>query len=110
MDVAQMGFDFSVRIAELVRYLRESGDFPLGDQLLECGVGVGLACRRLNRDDGSPPGGEAERAIELLQESDYLLEMAVRAGYLAQRQSVYVREDARTLSDLICELSGRKNK
>lgn len=108
MDVAQKGFDFSVRIAELVRFLREDGrDFPLEDQLLECGVGVGLACRALAEDGGRPPGGGAERVLELLQESDYLLEMAVRAGYLTQRQSVHIREDARTLLEQISEMNGR---
>lgn len=108
MSITQKSFDFSVRIAELVRYLRENGkEFPLANQLLECGVGIGLACRQLS-DSNKPPDDAASRAASLLREADYLLEMAVRSGYLSQRQSIYVREDAQVLLDQVIDQIGEE--
>ena len=82
------GLDFSVRIGELVRYLRENGQgFPLCDRLLFCGVNTGLYIRR----------GKTKEAAELIGEADYIIEMAVVAGYLTQRQDVHIRSDCENL-------------
>ena len=45
-SLKEKGLDFSMRIGELVRYLRENGQgFPLCDRLLFCGVNTGLYIR-----------------------------------------------------------------
>ena len=44
MDIAERAYDYSVRVAELVRYLKaEEKDFPLSDKLLDCAVSAGLS-------------------------------------------------------------------
>ena len=82
MDIADQAYDLSVRLAEIVRYLKEDGQtFPLGDKLLESGIAAGLSAR-----EGCWPTCAREVA-----QADYILEMAVRSGYLTTRQSLPVR-------------------
>lgn len=93
MNVIQAGFDYSIRIAELVRHLRcDEKGFPLCDELLKCGVDAGLLLRQ--------PHG-AGPAADCLDRADYLLEMAVYAGYLTERQTERIRENGRNLMQLI---------
>jgi hypothetical protein len=88
VSLEKNSFDFSIRIAELVRYLREDGKgFPLCERLLFCGVNAGLCIR----------GGRKREAAELLEEADYIIEMAVAAGYLTPRQDVHIRADCGNL-------------
>ena len=97
MTLMEKGFDYSVRIAELVRFLREEGGgFPLDEKLLTCGVEVGLACR-------VPEKQGARRAADCLREADYLIEMAAKAGYLSEQQTVHIREDGRRLLKMLEE-------
>jgi len=94
MDIAARAYDFSVRIAELVKYLREDQkDFPLSERLLSCGVGAGLALRANDR----------EKAVDSLREADYLLEMAVKSGYLKEIQSKHIRQEGRELLAILEE-------
>ncbi|MBU9726226.1 four helix bundle protein [Diplocloster modestus] len=77
MDVQELAYDFSVRIAEIVRYLKEEGqEFPLSGKLLDCGVGAGLAARKNSR----------KQAADCVKQADYILEMAQKSGYLTERQ------------------------
>ena len=87
--------EYPLRVTELVRFLREDGGgFPLADRLLQCGVAVGMACR--TGPDGAVPDDPAE-AVRHLKEIDYILDMAVRAGYLSERQSRLILQDGRAL-------------
>ena len=82
------GIEFSVRIAELVKYLREDGkEFQLSDRLLSCGVTVGLLMR----------SGKYNEAAKLITEADYIIEMAIVAGYLTSKQGVHIRADCENL-------------
>ena len=84
--------DFSIRIGELVRYLRENGQgFPLCDRLLSCGVNAGLSIRE----------GRTSEAAKLIEEADYIIEMAVVAGYLRTKQDVHIRADCKDLLEAI---------
>lgn len=95
MDLARASMDYSIRITELVKYLREEGkDFPLCDELLHCGVEAGMLLRE-------PP--DRPRAPALLKRADYLLEMAAVAGYLTPRQTSRIRADGQRLMELIRE-------
>ena len=48
MDRSNDAFDFAIRVAELVRYLREKPDrFPLAAEMLAAGVRAGMAARYL---------------------------------------------------------------
>lgn len=84
MGIADSVYDFSVRVAEIVRYLKEDGGgFPLCDKLLDCGVKAGISAR----------GGNREAAADYVRQADYILEMAVKSGYLTERQSLPVRKE-----------------
>ncbi len=88
MTTAERAYDFSVRIAECVRYLREDEkDFPLCDKLLDCGVSAGIAVRR----------GDKKAAAEYVTQADYILEMAARSGYMTATQTKQIRADAKKL-------------
>jgi len=92
MNITDKGVDFAVRIAELVRYLRDDGKgFPLCERLLDCGVSAGLSCR----------AGKKNEAAERVRQVDYIVEMAVKAGYLTQTQSVHIRADCDSLLKLL---------
>ena len=95
----EQGLDFSMRIGELVRYLRENGQgFPLCDRLLFCGVNSGLYIR----------GGKTREATELIKEADYIIEMAVVAGYLTSKQDVHIRTDCENLLKTLNDSIGGK--
>ena len=86
------GINFSVRVAELARYLREDDRcFPLADRLLSCGVDAGLAMRLNDRS----------AAAELVERTGFIIEMAVTAGYLTPRQGVHVRADCEELLKIL---------
>lgn len=88
MGTAEKAYDFSVRIAEIVRYLKaDDREFPLSDRLLGCGVSAGLSVRE----------GEWKAAAEWVRQTDYIIEMAVRGGYLTGRQGLPIREECAAL-------------
>jgi hypothetical protein len=90
-----------MRIGELVRHLRENGQgFPLCGRLLFCGVNTGLYIRR----------GKMKEAAELVEEADYIIEMAVVAGYLTQYQDKHIRADCENLLKMIEENTGGQTK
>jgi hypothetical protein len=100
-SLKEKGLDFSMRIGELVRHLRENGQgFPLCDRLLFCGVNTGLYIRR----------GKTKEAAELIEIADYIIEMAVVAGYLTQRQDVHIRADCESLLETLNEKIGGQTK
>lgn len=82
MEIQESAYDLSVRIAEAVRYLKEVGrEFPLGEKLLDCGVKAGISTRE----------GDLISAADYVRQADYILEMAVKSGYLSERQSLPIR-------------------
>ncbi|MCL2120754.1 MAG: hypothetical protein FWH28_00710 [Clostridiales bacterium] len=100
-SLKEKGLDFSMRIGELVRYLRENGQgFPLCDRLLVCGVNTGMFIRR----------GNPKEAAELVEEADYIIEVAVVAGYLTQRQDIHIRADCESLLKTLNEKLGGQTK
>lgn len=91
-NIGQSVYGLSVRIAEIVRYLKEAGEnFPLDDKLLDCGVRAGISARE----------GGLKAAAEYVRQADYILEMAVKSGYLSERQSLPVRAEC---AGLLAEL------
>ena len=97
MTFIEKGFDFSIRIGELVRYLRENGGgFPLCDRLLFCGVNAGMNIRN----------GKIVKAAELVEEADYIVEMAVVAGYLTSHQDKHIRADCESLLKMLRVTTG----
>ena len=92
MNLKNKDIDFSMRIGELVRYLRETGQgFPLCDRLLFCGVNAGMCIR----------SGKTSEAAEFIEEADYIIEMAVVAGYLTTHQDVHIRADCNNLLKML---------
>jgi len=106
--IQERGFDFSIRIAELVQFLRtDKLDFPLCERLLSCGVETGLVSRALIQGDVNCEEDTSEReinrkrALTLIMEADYIIEMAQVAGYLTKEQCVHIRTDCKTLLELL---------
>lgn len=98
----QLAAEYPLRLTELVRYLRENGGgFPLTERLLQCSVAVGMGCRA--GGDGRTPA-DGTQAICVLREVDYIIDMAVRAGYLSELQSRLILQDGR---QLLTELEGK---
>jgi pentose-5-phosphate-3-epimerase len=92
VSIEKKGFDFSIRVAELVRYLREDGkSFPLCERLLFCGVNAGQFIRK----------GKNREATELVKEADYILELAVSAGYVTKVQSEHIRSNCENLLKIL---------
>jgi hypothetical protein len=101
-ELREKGFDFSIRIAELVQFLRtDQRGFPLCERLLDCGVQTGLACRA--SAEGGQQGKKAKQAAALVMEADYIIEMAQVAGYLTQEQCIYIRADCNNLIKLFAD-------
>ena len=92
MDRSNDAFDFAIRVAELVRYLREKPDrFPLAAEMLAAGVRAGMAARDLDDLAEAAQASRAREAAAAVDEVRYYLEMAVRSGYLTELEAAHVR-------------------
>ncbi|WP_303202565.1 hypothetical protein [Raoultibacter timonensis] len=92
MDRSNDAFDFAIRVAELVRYLREKPDrFPLAAEMLAAGVRAGMAARDLEDLAETAQASRAREAAAAVDEVRYYLEMAVRSGYLTELEASHVR-------------------
>lgn len=92
MNRSNDAFDFAIRVAELVRYLREKPErFPLCPELLAAGVRAGMAARDLDDPAGPAGASRAREAATAIDEVCYYLEMAVRSGYLTDLEASHVR-------------------
>lgn len=88
MNIEESTYNFSVRVTEIVRYLKEEGlEFPLSDKLLDCGVNAGLSARK----------GDYKTTADYVQQADYIIEMAAKSGYLTETQTRPVRSECNTL-------------
>ena len=104
-SIKKAGFNFSVRIAELVKYLKvDDKSFPLAERLLVYGVDVGFACREIGIDKNE------KEAKECLEKADYIIEIAVTGGYLSEVQSVRIRGDCRLLADMLEQYNLREDE
>ncbi|BDF48768.1 hypothetical protein [Eisenbergiella sp.] len=67
--------------------------FPLGDKRPGCGVKAGISVRE----------GGLKAAAGHVKQADYILEMAVKSGYLTERQSLPVRAECGELLTALIE-------
>ena len=104
-------FDYSIRIAELVKWMRETGNsFPLTDRLLVCGTEIGLACRELENEEGTGFMETVNSALSRLREADYITQIAVTGGYLTKMQSVHIRKDGNEIAKVLDVIKNREEK
>lgn len=88
MTTKERADEFSVRVTECVRFMNHDGkNFPLCGKLLECAVSAALAVR----------GGKVTEAADCVTKADYILEMAMRSGYMTETQTRDVRAGAQKL-------------
>ena len=93
MNRSNDAFDFAIRVAELVRYLREKPErFPLAAEMLAAGVRAGMAARDLEDLAEAAQASRAREAAAAIDEVRYYLEMAVRSGYLTELEAARVRQ------------------
>lgn len=98
MNRSNDAFDFAIRIAELVRYLREKPErFPLCPELLNAGVRAGMAVRDIDDLDGEAEQARSREAVKAIDEASYYLDMAVHSGYLTELEASHVVRDAAEL-------------
>lgn len=92
MNRSNDAFDFAIRVAELVRYLREKPErFPLAAEMLAAGVRAGMAARDLEDLASAAQASRTREAAAAVDEVLYYLEMAVRSGYLTELEASHVR-------------------
>lgn len=93
MNRSNDAFDFAIRVAELVRYVREKPErFPLAAEMLAAGVRAGMAARDLEDLADAAQASRAREASAAIDEVRYYLEMAVRSGYLTELEAARVRQ------------------
>lgn len=93
MNRSNDAFDFAIRVAELVRYVREKPErFPLAAEMLAAGVRAGMAARNLEDLADAAQASRAREASAAIDEVRYYLEMAVRSGYLTELEAARVRQ------------------
>lgn len=94
-------FDFGIRIVELASYLEEEKKrFPLIDRLLECGTGIGINLR-ISKENAKNQLEGHKLAYKLSLETEYLLELLVKTGFLYEKQSGPLLQDCRFMRDEI---------
>jgi hypothetical protein len=104
VEIVRKGLEISVQSAELVRFLLADGqNFPLRERLLDRGAAVGLCCRKMV--DGNDPKIRRE-AMDALEEVDYIVEMAIHAGYLTPMQGNALRDDCGELLSALKKQGG----
>ncbi len=102
MNRSNDAFDFAIRVAELVRYLREKPErFPLAAEMLAAGVRAGMAARDLEDLAGAAQASRAREAAAAIEEVSYYLEMAVRSGYLTELEAARVRQMGTDLQEAL---------
>lgn len=101
-------FDFGIRIIELANYLEEEKKhFPLIVRLLEYGTGIGMYLRAPN---DSPKNSQEnwKQAYKLALETEYLLELMVKTGYISENQSKPILTECRFIKDETGKLLSKK--
>jgi four helix bundle protein len=107
-DLLAKSFDFSVRIVELANYLKEENkQFPLMDCLLECGTGIGI-CLRISDEFTKNLQENYGQAYRLSLETEYMLELLVKIGFVNEIQIKPILTDCRFLKDEIGKLLKKK--
>ena len=98
-SLEQTGIDFTLRLGEMVRWLRNDGKgFPLAEQLLICGVNAGMCCR----------DGKNRDAAKQVRQAEFMIQVAVSAGYLTDQQCVHILADCANLLNTLSGNSKRK--
>lgn len=98
-EILAKAFDFGIRIIELGNYLEEEKKlFPLKARLLECGTGIGVYLRVSNNLPKSLQENYAQ-AYKLTLETEYLLELMVKTGFISEDQSKPILTDCRFIKD-----------
>lgn len=107
-DLIAKGFDFSIRIIEIANYLaEEKKQFPLVSHMLECGTGIGF-CLRVSIGFDKKLHESLEQAYRLSLETEYLLELLVKTGFINVIQSKPILVDCRFLKAEIGKQLGKK--
>ncbi len=100
-ELSIKAFDFGIRIIELAKYLdEEKKPFPLAVRLLECGTGIGVYLRVSNNFPKSLQE-HCMQAYKLALETEYLLELMVKTGFVGENQSKPILTDCRLIKDQI---------
>lgn len=103
-SLKQQGMDFSIHIAELVKFLKgKEAGFSLCDQLLACGTKAGFCCCNMRNEQTK------QDALQQVKEALFIIELAVRAGYLSERQGIPIKTECANLVTAL-EKGGYENE
>lgn len=101
-------FDFGIRVIELAIYLdEEKKEFPMMVRLLECGTGIGV-CLRASNISQKNSQESWKQAYRLALETEYLLELMVKTGFISENQSKPILTDCRFIKDETEKLFSKK--
>lgn len=107
-DLIVKSFDFSIRMIEIANYLmEEQKKFPLMNRMLECGTGIGFNLYT-STEFTKNLHERYEQAYKLSLETEYLLELLVKTGYINDLQGRPILMDCRYIKDEIGKLLGKK--
>ena len=107
-ELPTKAFDFSIRIIELANYLDEEKRlFPLTARLLECAVGI-CVCLRVSYHLPKSALEHCKQAYKLALETECLLELMVKTGFMNEIQSEPILTDCRFLKDEIKKQLSKK--
>jgi four helix bundle protein len=101
-------FDFGIRVTELSNYLdEEKKRFPLMNRLLECGTGI-CVCMRISETQQKSRSEHYAVAYKLVVETEYLLELMAKTGFLTEPQSKPILADCESIRDEIEKIMYKK--
>jgi len=108
--ILQSSFDFSIRLIELVKYLKdESREFPLSERLLICGNGIGVNLSVAKMSAAKERAAKLGQALACAVECGHLLKLMAKTGDMTEQQSVPLREDCSYLINMIDGVKNKKN-
>lgn len=103
-------FDFGIRIVELAKYLEEENrQFPLIIRLLECGAGICVSLR-IAKEAVHNLQENLAQAYKLSLETEYLLELLVKTGFINENQSIPILTDCKLIKNKIGMLLEKRLK
>lgn len=107
-DLIAKGFDFSIRMIEIANYLSEEHkQFPLIGRMLECGTGIGI-CLCIPNECANNLQESYAQAYRLSLETEYLLELLAKTGFVNEIQIKPILKDCRFLKDEIGKQLSKK--
>lgn len=104
--LAKKTYQFSIRIINAEKYLRETyNDYVLSKQLLRCGTSIGANCRE-SKNAQSPADfiSKLNIALKEADETDYWINLLKDTGYLTEDMFLSLSKDLEEIGKLLTSI------